>query len=187
MRKICTRRCKIYVYVRKARKAQIITLARDKWTPNTNFKPTPHLVLWKPRVTKFVAKKFIETCYQRKALLDFMWSGARSACRHIWLQVAGQVTIVSVFSFGPNICLTALKFGRNIVWQTFSFCLWWFVRAFAVHDNIAQHCFTSRICLSMFLKSLKNILCLWQAKNVCQTYICMVAKLTNIGSDKQTF
>ena len=37
----------------------------------------------------------------------------------------------------------------------------------------------------MFLKSFKNILCLWQAKNVCQTYVCMVARLTNIGYDKQ--
>ena len=37
----------------------------------------------------------------------------------------------------------------------------------------------------MFLKSFKNISCLWQEKNICQTYVCMVAKLTNIGFDKQ--
>ena len=39
----------------------------------------------------------------------------------------------------------------------------------------------------MFLKSFENISCLWQAKNVCQTYVCMVAKLTNIGFDEKNW
>ena len=78
----------------------------------------------------------------------------------------------------------------NIVWQTFGFYLWLFVRAFGHHENIAKHCLTSRICLSMFLKSfVKHMFAWWpnwqtlgltsKTWNVCQTMFVRLARLYN--------
>ncbi len=69
-----------------------------------------------------------------------------------------------------------------IVRQTFEISLTSNVWPFG---HVIKQCLTSSIHSALFLKSCKNMLYLYQAKNVWQAMFCVFAKQSNIVFDKQ--